>query len=335
MNPYAGQRVLVTGGLGFIGSNLTIRLVHLGAKVTIIDSCVRHGGGNFRNLGPVVDDVTIVSADIANDFIVRPLLADVDVIFNLAGQVSHSQSMRSPDKDLQINTRSQLTFLNQCAQAKLPCRIVYASTREVYGRAQYLPVDELHPIMPVDVNGVNKHAAGLYHLMWSYNGSLDAVVLRLTNVYGPRLALNLPDMGVLPTFLLRVLTGQQLYIYGDPARLRDPLYVDDAVDALLRAGASPALRSRVYNVGGPEALTLQEIAGTLCQIAGAPPPLSVPLPADHLAIDVGSFNTDSRLIQSHLGWRPKTRFREGARKTLDFIRAEVAAATPATGSMHA
>jgi UDP-glucose 4-epimerase len=326
MNPYAGKRVLVTGGLGFIGSNLVMQLVELGARVIIVDSCVRECGGDIRNVQPGVDEVRIVGADIGDEKAVAPLLKDTDIVFNLAGHVGHTHSMRAPERDLDLNTRSQLLFLDQCARARRVIRVVYASTRQVYGRAQYLPVDELHPVIPVDVNGVNKHAAGLYHLMWSYNGLLDAVVLRLTNVYGPRLALNLPELGVLPTFLLRVLTGQPVHVFGDGAELRDPLYVDDAVDALLRAGAAPELRSRVYNVGGPESLSLEEIARTICRIGGAPPPLRIAFPPEHAAIDIGSFTTDSSLIARHLGWSPHTLFAEGAVKTLHFIRSQVAAA---------
>ena len=209
---------------------------------------------------------------------VGPMLSRVDVVFNMAGEISHSHSMQFPERDLEINALSQMIFLRECSQRIPGVRVVYAGTRQVYGRPQYLPVDEEHPVAPVDYNGVSKHAAAEYHLMLTRAGLLDAVIMRLTNTYGPRLAVNVPCQGVLPVFFMRLLLGLPLEVLGDGEQLRDPLYVDDVVDALLLAGAAGKLESRVYNVGGEKALPLGQIAALLSWLAGAPPPVYRPFP---------------------------------------------------------
>jgi UDP-glucose 4-epimerase len=321
---FAGKRVLVTGGLGFIGSNLAIRLVELGAKVTIVDSCIAGCGGNLKNIAPIAHDVTVSRHDIGNAEAMRPLLKRVEVIFNLAGEISHRHSMEYPERDLDLNTRAHMLFMRECSRHVPGVRVVYASTRQVYGRPEYLPVDEAHPVAPVDYNGVSKHAAGEYHLMLTRDGFLDAGIARLTNIYGPRAAVNIPCQGVLSVFFMRLLLGLPIEIFGDGAQVRDPLYVDDAVDALLRMGAAKKLQSRIYNVGGPVALAMSEIAGTLCRIAGAPPPVYRPFPRELSRIDIGSFATDSSRIRRELKWHPKVLLEEGAAGTLDFFRRHLA-----------
>jgi UDP-glucose 4-epimerase len=315
---YVGGRVLITGGLGFIGSNLAIRLVELGARVTIVDSCVPGCGGNVRNISSIARDVNLARFDIAETDSLRPLLKRVDVIFNLAGEISHRHSMDYPERDLDINARSQMLFLRECARQVPGVRIVHTSTRQVYGRPEYLPVDENHPIAPVDYNGVSKFAACQYHLMLTREGLLDAAVLRLTNTYGPRLALNVPCQGVLSVFFMRLMLGMPIDIFGDGSQLRDPLYVDDAVEALLQLGAVKKLPSRIYNVGGPKAMALGEIAATLCRLEGAPPPVCRPFPRELTKIDIGSYWSDCSRIRRELGWVPRISLEDGGARTLQF-----------------
>ena len=319
MEFYAGRRVLVTGGLGFIGSNLALRLVQLGARVTIVDACIAGCGGNLRNIAPVARDVRVAQCDISDTPSIRPLLKGIEVIFNLAGEISHSHSMEYPGRDLEINTRSQMLFLRELSECIPGVRVVFAGTRQVYGRPEYLPVDEAHPIAPVDYNGVSKHAAAEYLLLLTRAGLLDAAVLRLTNIYGPRLAVNVPCQGVLSVFFMRLLLGLPLEVFGDGGQLRDPIYVDDVVGALLRAGAAQKLQSRVFNVGGPDALPLGEIAGVLSRLAGAPPPVCKPFPREATRIDIGSFVSDSTRIRNELSWQPKTTLEDGAARTLEFF----------------
>lgn len=317
---YRGRSVVVTGGLGFIGSNLAIRLVREHARVTVVDPLVLGCGGNRHNLAPVAGDVEILECSIANSAALQKTLSRCDVVFNLAGEISHIHSMLYPARDLEINTTAQLQFLEACAHAAPGVRVVYAGTRQVYGVPEYLPVDERHPVNPVDFNGVHKYAATQYHLMLSRMGRLDAVVLRLTNVYGPRMALDVPCQGFLSTYFRKALLGQGLEVYGDGRQLRDPLYVDDAVEAFLRAGWAAELKPRAYNVGGPGALTLEEIAATLSAAAGLPPLRLREFPEARKAIDIGSYHTDSTLIREELQWRPATRFAEGAAATLAYCR---------------
>ena len=317
---YRDRRVLVTGGLGFIGSNLAIRLAREGARVSVVDSLELGCGGNRFNLDPVAGDVEVLECSIADTVRLRPVLSRCDVVFNLAGEISHIHSMLYPERDLEINTTAQLHFLHVCMEAAPGVRVVYAGTRQVYGVPEYLPVDERHPVNPVDFNGVHKYAATQYHLMLYRMGRLDAAVIRLTNVYGPRMALDVPCQGFLNTYLRKALTGQALEIFGDGSQLRDPLYVDDAVEAFLTAGAAEKLPSRAYNVGGPEPLSLAQIAETLSAAAGLPAPTRRPFPEERKAIDIGSYHTDSTRIGAELGWRPATSFAVGAARTLDYYR---------------
>lgn len=237
--PYRDLRVLITGGLGFIGSNLAIRLVELGARVTIVDPQVAGCGGNPYNIAPVRERVEVIPHDIGDAGQFAGAIREAKVIFNLAGEISHIHSMEFPERDLLINAVSQLRFLQACARHNPGVRVVYAGTRQVYGKPDYLPMDERHPLRPVDFNGVHKYAANMYHSMLSRMGLLDGIVLRLTNVYGPRMSLSIPCQGFLSTFLRLVLTGKGLVVFGDGKQLRDPMFVDDAVKAFLLAGLAP------------------------------------------------------------------------------------------------
>jgi UDP-glucose 4-epimerase len=320
---YTGKRVLITGGLGFIGSNLAIRLVAEGAEVAIVDSSVAGCGANLHNLAPVRDRVRLIPAGICEAESFREDLAGAEIIFNLAGEISHTHSMQFPERDLQINAVAQLQFLLACRQHAPGRRIVYASTRQLYGTPLYLPVDESHPVNPIDFNGVHKFAASNYHLLMSRSGEIDGITLRLTNVYGPRMALNIPCQGFLSNFMRRLLLGQTVEIYGDGNQLRDPIYVDDAVDAFLRAGAIEHPPSRIYNVGGPEALSLSEVARAAVAAAGAPDPVYRPFPEHQKKIDIGSYYTDTTRIRTDMGWVPSVRFDDGIRRTIEYYRREL------------
>lgn len=319
MTRYRGKKVLVTGGLGFIGSNLAIRAVELGAEVTIIDSSVDGCGANPRNIDSIRREARLIPLDIGRAAEFTSEIASTDVIFNLAGEISHLDSMEFPERDLELNTTAQLRFLNVCRRANPGVRVVYAGTRQIYGAPQYLPVDELHPINPVDFNGIHKYAATMYHLMLSRAGQLDAAVLRLTNVYGPRMALHLTSQGFISTFLRRICLGQELEVYGDGSQIRDLVYVDDVVDAFLRAGICPRLPYTTYNIGGPEPLSIAEIA-KIAGEAGGVPVTTRAFPEELRAIDIGSYSANWSRIERELGWRPRVRFADGIQRCLEFYR---------------
>jgi nucleoside-diphosphate-sugar epimerase len=248
-------------------------------------------------------------------------LSAADVVFNLAGEISHARSMRAPLRDLELNTVAQLRFLQTLARVRPGIRVVYAGTRQVYGQATRLPVDEDHAIQPTDYNGAHKRAAELYHQMLSDKGRLDAVVLRLTNTYGPRLSMKAEGQGFLSVFLRRALEGKPIEVFGDGSQLRDPVYVDDVVDAFVLGGTVERPAHRVFNVGATTALTLNEIARIMTAAGGGDSePVLRPFPEEHKAVDIGSYVADTRRIQAELGWTPKVEFDAGVRKTLDWLR---------------
>ncbi len=327
LDSYQGVPVLITGGLGFIGSNLALRLASDGAIVSVVDSSIDGCGANAYNIAPAADRIRILPFDIAEPREFRKTIESAQVIFNLAGEISHLDSMRFPERDLQINTSAQLRFLSACAEFRPGVRVIYAGTRQVYGVPQSIPVDEHHPINPVDFNGVHKAAAALYHQVLSRTGRMDSTVLQLTNVYGPRMALDRPQQGFLSTFLRRLLLNQPLSVFGDGSQLRDPVYVDDAVEAFVLAGKR-SLPHSVYNVGGPQALSLAGIATAASRIAEVDPPTVQPFPEAHRPIDIGSYVTDWRRIATDLSWQPHVAFDAGFRQTLAYYRNCLAAYLP-------
>jgi len=320
---WCGARVLITGGLGFIGSNLAIRLVEAGAQVTIVDAMIPEYGGNLFNIRGIEDRVRVNVADIRQQSTMNFLVRDREVIFNLAGQVSHIDSMRDPFTDLEINCRSQLTILEACRRHNPRVKVVYAGTRQVYGKPDYLPVDERHLVRPTDVNGINKAAGEYYHLVYNNVFGVRACSLRLTNVYGPRQLIRHNRQGFIGWFIRLAIEDQEIQIFGDGSQIRDFVYVDDAVDAFLRAGADDRVNGEVYNVGGDEPIAHRELAALLIEIAGSGRMRLVEWPAEKKAIDIGSFYSDSRKFREATGWRPRVGLREGLSRTVAYYRAHL------------
>ena len=320
---YRKITALVTGGLGFIGSALALRLVRLGARVIVVDSSVAGCGANPHNLQGVSDLVRFIPRDIADANKFGEEIAASSVIFNLAGEISHINSMNSPLRDAELNALAQLHFLEACSRLNPGVRVVYASTRQIYGVPRYLPVDENHPIQPVDFNGIHKYAATAYHQVAASAGRLDARVLCLSNVYGPRMALNVPGQGFLAHFIRKALLGETIEVFGDGRQLRDPVFVEDVVDAFLLAGAIQNPVSRLWNVGGGEPISLGEIARTIAAAASAPKPEFRPFPPELKRIDIGSYTTDFRRLQSEAGWGPSVDLRQGVQQTIEFYREQL------------
>ncbi|MBI4475799.1 MAG: NAD-dependent epimerase/dehydratase family protein [Acidobacteria bacterium] len=318
---YRGRPVMITGGLGFIGSNLARQLAGLGARVLIVDSLLPEYGGNLFNIDGIEDRVRVNIADVRQASTMNYLVRDRDVIFNLAGQVSHIDSMRDPHTDLEINCRSQLTILEACRQANPGVKVVYAGTRQVYGRPDRLPVDETHLVRPTDVNGINKVAGEYYHLVYNNVFGVRACSLRLTNVYGPRQLIRHNRQGFIGWFIRLAIEGREIQIYGDGSQSRDFVFVDDVADAFLRAGASDASNGEVFNVGGLEPISHRDLVTLLIDVAGSGSVRYVEWPAEQKAIDIGSFYADSSKIERTLGWKPRVRLREGFERTIDYYRA--------------
>jgi len=326
---YIGRRVMVTGGLGFIGSNLARRLVELGADVLLVDSLIPDYGGNLFNIDGVEDRLRVNVADVRQQSTMNYLVRDHDVIFNLAGQVSHIDSMQDPYTDLEINCRSQLSILEACRRNNPAVKVVFAGTRQVYGRPDSVPVTERHLVRPTDINGINKAAGEYYHLVYNNVFGVRACSLRLTNVYGPRQLLKHNRQGFIAWFIRLAIEDREIQIYGDGTQIRDFVYVDDCADAFLRAGASDASNGQVFNVGGGEPIAHRDLVDVLISTAGAGRYRFVEWPPDKKAIDIGDFYADSSLIERTLGWRPVTPLGDGLRQTIEFYRAHLAHYVPA------
>lgn len=317
---YAGKRVMVTGGLGFVGSNLAAHLVDLEAEVLLIDSLERETGANPFNIREIQDRVATRIVDVRDALAMERLVADRDIIFNLAGQVSHLDSMKDPFTDLEINCRAQLSLLEACRHHNPAAKIIFASTRQIYGKPDYLPVDERHLLHPTDVNGINKMAGEWYHILYNNVYGVRACSLRLTNTYGPRMLVRNNRQTFIGWFVKQIIDGEEIQLFGDGSQLRDLTYIDDVCEAFLLAGAADAANGQVFNLGGPEPISLRDLVDLLIDIVGNGNCRLVPFPEEKKAIDIGSFYADFNKIQRALGWQPRTSLRVGLERTIAFYK---------------
>jgi UDP-glucose 4-epimerase len=318
---YRHRPVMITGGLGFIGSNLARQLVDLGADVLLVDSLIPDYGGNMFNIAGIENRVRVNIADVREASAMNYLVRDREVIFNLAGQVSHIDSMRDPATDLEINCHSQLTLLEACRHNNPDVKVVYAGTRQIYGKPDHLPVDETHLVRPTDINGINKAAGEQYHLVYNNVFGVRACSLRLTNIYGPRQLIKHNRQGFIGWFIRLALDDQEIQIFGDGSQIRDFVYVDDAAEAFLRAGATDRVNGLALNVGGHEHLSHKELVETLLRVAGTGRISFVDWPEDKKKIDIGSFYSDSTRFRAAAGWQSAVDIREGLARTMAFYRA--------------
>jgi UDP-glucose 4-epimerase len=319
---FGGKKVLITGGLGFIGSTLARALVKRQAVVTVVDSLIPEYGGNRRNLAGVGRKVRVNIADVRDRHVLPQLVKGQDFLFNLAGQTSHMDSMTDPQTDLEINARAQLSILEACRLHNPGIRIVFASTRQIYGRPDYLPVDKKHPLRPVDVNGINKQAGEAYHLLYDRVHGIRSTVLRLTNTIGPRMRIKDARQTFVGVWIKQLLEGETFEVWGGD-QLRDFTYVDDAVEAFLLAAAKDAAAGKAFNVGGTKPVNLLALAEELVAANGGGSFAVRSFPADRKKIDVGDFYADDRAIRKALGWRSRVTLREALRATLAFYRKEL------------
>ena len=317
-NVFQNKQVLITGGLGFIGSNLALRLVEYGAQVTLVDSLIPEYGGNLFNVDTIKEEVQINFSDVRDEHSMKYLVQNKDYLFNLAGQTSHLDSMNDPYTDLEINAKAQLYILEACRWNNPGIKIIFASTRQIYGKPQYLPVDEKHPLFPVDVNGINKMAGEWYHLVYNNVYNVRSTVLRLTNTYGPRMRVKDARQTFLGIWIRRLIEGDPILVFGDGLQLRDYNYVDDVIDALLMSAASDRANGEIFNLGAAGPISLKETAEQLTRVYGRGSYEIVPFPEERKVIDIGDYYGNYDKIMNILGWKPKTSLADGFRKTLDF-----------------
>jgi UDP-glucose 4-epimerase len=317
---FAGKKVMITGGLGFIGSNLAIKLADYNADILIVDSLIPDYGGNLFNIQGIEDRVRVNIADIRDQHGMDYLVRDQDYIFNLAGQVSHIDSMNDPYTDLEINCRAQLSILEACRHHNPGVKIVFAGTRQQYGKPDYLPVDEKHLQHPTDVNGINKMAGEWYHILYNNVYGIRAASLRLTNTYGPRQLIKHNRQGFMSVFIRQILDGETIRVFGDGKQIRDFNYVDDVVDAFLLVAAYSDCDGLIFNLGGDEPMQLLDLVKLMIEIAGSGSYEIVPFPEEKKRIDIGDYYGDYRRIKAILGWKYRIAMREGLQKTFDYYR---------------
>lgn len=314
---FNGKNVLITGGMGFIGSNLAIKLVQLGANVTVMDSMLEEYGANIFNVKDIYDEISINYSDMRDENSLKYIIRGKDIVFNLAGQVSHQDSMTNPFMDLEVNTKAQLTLLETCRQFAPDIRIVFSSTRQIYGRPQYLPVDERHPLSPPDVNGINKLAAEEYHRLYYDVYGLKTVSLRLTNTYGPRQLIKNARQGVIGWFINRAVTGETIKLFGTGEQVRDFNYVDDVTEAMCAVAVNDKACGQVFNLSGERA-SLKQIANMLIELTGKGSLEVVPFPEERKKIDIGDFYGDSSKLTKVTGWEPRISLKDGLERTVDY-----------------
>ena len=320
---FAGKRVLITGGFGFIGSNLARTLCDMRARVTVIDSLIPEYGGNAFNLSGYEEGIRTNISDVRDPYGIRYLIKDQDYLFNLAGQVSHTDSMINPYIDLDVNVHAQVYILEAIRQFNPKLRVVFSSTRQIYGRPQYLPVDEAHPITPVDVNGINKMAGEAYHLLYGKVYGIEVSCLRLTNTYGPRMRVKDARQTFLGWWIRQLIEGKELQIFGTGQQLRDLNFVDDVLEAMLNAAINPTAVGQVYNLGG-EPITLLELAKLMVEANGSGSFRAVPFPEERQAIDIGDYYGSYEKIKTDLRWEPQVSLRDGLERTLNYYKANFA-----------
>jgi UDP-glucose 4-epimerase len=317
---FAGSDVLITGGLGFIGSAVGRRLVNLGAKVTLVDSLIPEYGGNRFNIHDIRDQVIVDRTDVRDAEAMARLIKKRQFLFNLAGQTSHLDSMTDPITDLNINAAAQLQILEACRLHNRDLKIVFASTRQLYGRPQYLPVDEKHPITPVDVNGINKLAGEWYHLLYNDVYGIRACALRLTNTYGPGMRVKDARQTFLGVWIRRLIEKEPIQVFGNGDQRRDFNFVSDVVDALLLAAAKKNSEGQVFNLGDRGHVSLKELAELLVRINGEGRYQLIPFPEDRKAIDIGDYYSDFGKIENALSWSPRITLEDGLKATLEYYR---------------
>lgn len=320
---FSGRKVLITGGLGFIGSNLAHRLVGEGADVTLVDSLIPEYGGNVFNVADLGDRVRVNISDVRDKFSFTHLVQGKDFLFNLAGQTSHLDSMTDPHSDLEINCKAQLSILEACRLHNPAIRVVFASTRQLYGRPDYLPVDEKHPVRPVDVNGINKLAGEWYHTLYDSVYGIGACSLRLTNTYGPRMRVKDARQTFVGIWIRQLLEGRPLEVWGGE-QLRDFTFVDDCVEALLLAATRPEARGQVFNLGGEAPIDLRSLASLMTEMVPGAKFVIHPFPEERKKIDIGHYYSDWSLISQKLGWRPQVALKEGLTRTIAYYKTHLA-----------
>ncbi len=313
-----GKEVLITGGLGFIGSTIAHKSVSLGAKVTIYDACLDPYGWNYANIVEIKDKVSVLKADVRDFDKLKNAVRGKDYVFDCAAQVSHTLSMSDPFLDLDINCRGALNLLEACRRFNDRVKIVYSSTRGVVGTPKYSPVDEEHPTNPADIQGINKLAAEKYFMLYNNAYGLNSCSMRISNAYGPRAQVKTGDYAIVNWFIKRVLSGEPLYVYGDGSQTRDYIYSEDIAEAMILAAQSEKSNGQIFMLGSGVETKFIDVVRLIVKLAGKGEIVKKPWPPERKAIEIGRFIGSNARIRKVLGWEPKTSLDEGLKQTVEF-----------------
>jgi UDP-glucose 4-epimerase len=317
-NFYTGKKILITGGLGFIGSTLAIRLQALGAQVTLLDGLIPDLGANYYNIESIKDRVAVVEAGLGDHSMVDPLVKGKDLIFNIGMHSCHLKSMTDPLFDLQTNVLPQVHFLESLRSHNPQTRVIYIGTRAQFGQALTIPITEDTPPNPKDIYAASKQAVEWYHLLYQKICGIQVTSLRLGNTYGPRHQMRHPQYGV-QNFLIRMaLEDQEIKIFGDGGQKREMIYIDDIISCLLLLGEKEQCVDQVYCVGSAESITFLQLVEAIITACGSGRFIHAPWPEDRKSIEVGDVVTDFSKLTAHTGWRPTTLLSEGLEKTVEF-----------------
>jgi len=318
MEFYDKKNILITGGLGFLGSNLAVSLVSRGAKVSVFDAMLPLYGGSLFNIKDINDKVDVIIGDLRDEAVLGKAVKDKEIIFHIAAQTSHIDSMTDPLLDVDINCRGNIIFLEACRRLNPSVKIIYAGTRGQYGRVKYVPVDEEHPLNPTDVYGVNKTAGEKYHFLYANSYGLKVCSLRINNSYGPRHQMKHGKYGILNWFVRLAMEGGTIRVFGDGTQLRDFNYVDDVTDAFLRAGSDKKAEGKIYNLGSGEPIKFISLVQKIINVVGKGKIEKVPWPKERKDIETGDYVADFSRIRNELGWQPLTDLDSGLRQTVGF-----------------
>ncbi|MEB3301558.1 MAG: NAD-dependent epimerase/dehydratase family protein [Cyanobacteriota bacterium] len=317
------KRILITGGAGFIGSTLAERLAKNGSQVTVIDSLVPEYGGNLFNLNGCSEKIRINFSDIREPYSLQPLLRDVDYLFNLAGQTSHMDSMNDPHTDLNINCAAQLNLLETCRAVNPSIRIIFASTRQIYGTPDYLPVDENHRIAPVDINGIHKYAAEQYYTMYHKLYGIRSGILRLTNTIGPRMRIKDARQTFVGIWIRRLIENQPIEVWGGE-QLRDFNDVEDVVDAMLVAALNENFYGDVFNLGSSDKISLIALAKMMINNHGSGDIIVKEYPVERKKIDIGDYYSSHDKFSALTGWSPQRTVEQTLKRTISYYKTNIA-----------
>ena len=324
MTPYEeafqGKRVLVTGGLGFIGSNLSARLMELGARVTIVDNMMPRLGGNLFNVKEIMDHIQINFSDVRDEHSMDYLVKDQDFIFHLAGQVNHVDSIRNPIQDLDINCRGTLVLLESCRKYNREVKVIFSGTRGEYGASVKLPVAEDHPTNPKGIYAVTNLSAEKMVLVYDDVHKISGICLRITNTYGPRHQMAHDEYGVLNWFIRKAIDNELIPVFGNGHILRDFLYVDDLVECFLQVAICPSAYGEVFNVGTGIPISFIDLAKKIVKVADSGKVAFTEFTKERKEVEPGDYYTDISKIRKVVGWTPKTDLSEGLKKTIEFYR---------------